>query len=82
MRWGASRAAWWSPFEHSSPRGPRYQDDGRWRAPAAWHAGARSCVSGPRGYPWWVFPGLALLAGLALTGAAARARIARVLERA
>ncbi len=82
MLWGSSRAAWWSPPETSSPRGPRFQEDGRWSAPARWHAGARSCAAGPPGYPWWVFAGVAALALLALTRRAARTRIARVLERA
>ncbi len=67
MRWGASRARWWSPAEQSSPAGPRFQDDGRWSRPAAWHAGARPCASGPPGYPWWAFAGLAALAALLLT---------------
>ncbi|CAN5192333.1 hypothetical protein BH20ACT16_BH20ACT16_08280 [soil metagenome] len=66
MRWGASRAAWWMPAEQSSPVGPRFQEDRRWDAPAAWHASARSCASGPPGYPWWVFTALAVLAGLVL----------------
>ena len=55
MRWGASRAAWWSPAEQFSPVGPRFQDDGRWRTPAAFHEGARACAAGPPGHPWWVF---------------------------
>lgn len=82
MRWGSSRAAWWNPAEHSSPVGPRFQDDGRWRAPAAWHAGARSCAAGPPGHPWWAFAAVAALAALLLARTAARAGIARVLERA
>jgi hypothetical protein len=81
MHWGASRAAWWNPVEHSSPLGPRFQEDGRWRAPAAWHAGARSCASGPPGYPWWAFAACAALVALALATKPARTRIARVLER-
>lgn len=64
--WGTSRAAWWNPAEQSSPPGPRFQADGRWRAPAAWHAGARACASGPPGHPWWVFAGVAVLVALAL----------------
>jgi hypothetical protein len=64
--WGPSRAAWWNPAEASSPLGPRFQDDGRWAAPAAWHSGARSCTSGPPGYPWWVFAGLAVPVALLL----------------
>jgi len=66
MRWGASRAAWWNPAEQSSPLGPRHQPDGRWSAPAAFHDGARSCASGPPGYPWWVFAALGGLAALVL----------------
>lgn len=66
MRWGASRAAWWSPAEQSSPAGPRFQDDGRWSAPAAWHAGARSCGSGPPGHPWWAWAAAAVLVTLVL----------------
>jgi len=65
-RWGASRAAWWNPVEQSSPLGPRYQPDGRWSAPAAFHDGARSCASGPPGYPWWVFAALAGLVALVI----------------
>lgn len=76
-RWGASRAAWWSPAEQSSPLGPRFQEDGRWRAPAAWHAGARSCEAGPPGYPWWALAGagalIALLIGAIVRGRASRA---------
>lgn len=64
MRWGASRAAWWNPAEQSSPVGPRFQADGRWSSPAAWHAGARSCASGPPGYPWWAFAGVGMLVAL------------------
>ncbi len=67
-RWGASRAAWWSPAEQSSPLGPRYQEDGRWRTPAAFHAGARACAAGPPGYPWWAFAGAGTLAVLLLGG--------------
>ena len=62
MQWGASRAAWWNPAEQSSPVGPRYQQGARWTAPAAFHAGARACASGPPGYPWWAFAGLAAAA--------------------
>jgi hypothetical protein len=40
--WGASRAAWYVPFEQSSPVGPAYQPD-RWDDPAAFAASARSC---------------------------------------
>lgn len=65
-RWGASRAAWWNPAEQSSPVGPRFQDDGRWRAPAGWHAGARSCAAGPPGHPWWVVVAAAGLAALSI----------------
>lgn len=74
--WGASRAAWWSPAEQSSPVGPRFQDDGRWRAPAAWHAGARACADGPPGHPWWAFAGVGVLAALSL-GAILRKRASR-----
>ncbi|MBW3652102.1 MAG: hypothetical protein KY433_00640 [Actinobacteria bacterium] len=79
--WGSSRAAWWNPFEKSSPSGPRFQDDGRWSAPAAWHAGARSCAAGPPGYPWWAFAAIAALAALGLTRRPVRARIGRMVER-
>ncbi len=72
-RWGASRAAWWSPAEQSSPLGPRFQDDGRWRTPAAFHAGARGCAAGPPGYPWWAFAGAGALAALSI-GAILRRR--------
>ncbi len=66
-RWGASRAAWWNPAEQSSPLGPRFQPDGRWRAPAAFRTGARSCAAGPPGYPWWAFAGAGVLAALLIT---------------
>ena len=75
-RWGSSRAAWWNPAEQSSPVGPRFQDDGRWSAPAAWHDGARSCASGPPGYPWWVFAAVAVPAAL-LLARALRGRVSR-----
>lgn len=65
-RWGSSRAAWWSPAEQSSPAGPRFQDDGRWSRPAAWHAGARPCATGPPGYPWGAFATAAGLLALAV----------------
>jgi hypothetical protein len=65
-RWGSSRAAWWNPAEQSSPAGPRFQDDGRWSRPAAWHAGARPCTAGPPGYPWWVFATVAAMSALAI----------------
>lgn len=80
-RWGASRAAWWNPAEQSSPAGPRFQEDGRWGTPAAWHAGARSCASGPPGYPWWVFAALAAIAVLVLVRRTLGPHTARVLER-
>jgi len=76
MRWGPSRAAWWNPAENSSPVGPRYQPDDRWAAPAAFHAGARSCAAGPPGYPWWVFAGAGALVALS-TAAILRRRAHR-----
>jgi len=75
-RWGASRAAWWNPVEQSSPVGPRFQDDGRWRAPAAYHAGARSCAAGPPGHPWWLLAGAGGLVALSI-GAILRRRASR-----
>ena len=75
-RWGASRAAWWSPAEQSSPLGPRFQEDGRWRTPAAFHEGARSCAAGPPGYPWWALAGGGALS-LLLLGAILRRRASR-----
>lgn len=68
MQWGASRARWWLPSEQSSPRGPRYQDDGRWYEPAAYHAGARDCAAGAPPHPWYVYAILALAGVLALSG--------------
>ena len=62
--------------EQSSPLGPRFQQDGRWRMPAAFHAGARSCAAGPPGYPWWAFAGAAVLAALSI-GAILRRRASR-----
>ncbi len=76
MRWGASRATWWSPAEQSSPVGPRFQQDGRWRTPAAFHAGARACAAGPPGHPWWALAGSGVLAAL-LIGAILRRRASR-----
>ena len=40
--WGGSRAAWYVPFEQSSPPGPAFQP-ARWDDPAAFAASARSC---------------------------------------
>lgn len=70
MRWGASRAHWWIPSEQSSPHGPRFQDDGRWRHPAAYHAGARPCAAGPPPLPWYVYAGAVAAGLLALFGLA------------
>lgn len=67
--WGASRARWWIPGEASSPPGPAFQADGRWRSPAAYHAAARPCAAGPPGHPWWLWAGLG--AALAAVVAAA-----------
>ena len=68
MRWGSSRARWWIPSEQSSPHGPRFQDDGRWHRPAAYHAGARDCAAGAPPHPWPVYAIVALAALLALAG--------------
>jgi hypothetical protein len=69
MHWGASRARWWIPSEHSSPPGPRFQDDGRWDHPAAYHDGARACTASPPGHPWFVNAIVALAALLAVSAA-------------
>lgn len=51
-RWGQSRASP-VPGEQSSPAGPRFQEDGRWRRPASYHREhARACGSGAPGRPW------------------------------
>ncbi len=69
MQWGASRVRWWIPSESSSPFGPRFQADGRWDRPAAYHAGARSCSAGPPPHPWFVYAIVAAIALLAGFGA-------------
>ncbi|HEX6391475.1 MAG TPA: hypothetical protein VFZ89_18570 [Solirubrobacteraceae bacterium] len=59
--WGGSRASF-VPGEQSSPRGPAFQDDDRWSAPAAYAPGARACGSGAPGHPTALWLGLAAAA--------------------
>jgi hypothetical protein len=63
--WGDSRAGW-VPGEQSSPRGPAFQDDDRWRDPSAYDAAAHRCDSTPPGRPWQT----ALIAAVLLGGVA------------
>lgn len=42
-RWGAARAHWWMPAEQDSPRGPAFQEQGRWSDPDRWAREAHSC---------------------------------------
>ena len=65
-RRGTHDRPWPDPNDEARGDGARYQPDARWSAPAAFHDGARSCASGPPGYPWWVFGGLGGLAVLAI----------------
>ncbi|HET9740040.1 MAG TPA: Vps62-related protein [Solirubrobacteraceae bacterium] len=44
-RWGGARAGW-VPGEMDSPRGPRFQPQGRWSDPGAWARSARPCTMG------------------------------------
>jgi Vacuolar protein sorting-associated protein 62 len=62
-RWGQTRAGI-VPAEETSPRGPAFQEDGRWSQPAAFDAEvARPCGSGAPGRLWlWA----SLLGGVAL----------------
>ncbi len=69
--WGGARAAWWMPAEQSSPRGPAFQDDDRWTAPAAYARAARACGSGAPGHPPVVWA-VAAVAAAALLAAAVR----------
>jgi len=45
-RWGGARARWWNPAEQDSPRGPAFQQQGRWSDPDGWARDARSCRAG------------------------------------
>ena len=66
-RWGETEAGW-VPGESPSPRGPKFQDHGAWRAPSSFHTQeARACGTGAPGH--WREPILA--AGAALLVAAA-----------
>ena len=77
-RWGGSRAAF-VPAEADSPRGPRFQEDGRWSRPSSYHRDhAIACGSRPPRRAWQT----ALTFGLGLLAAAAaiaflRRRMAR-----
>jgi len=42
-RWGGARAGWF-PAEQSSPRGPAFQEQGRWSDPEGWARAARPCT--------------------------------------
>lgn len=79
--WGASRAAWYVPFEQSSPVGPAFQPD-RWDDPAAFAASARSCQAGCDAVgecdgPEKALTAAAILAPLALAAAWLRRRRSR-----
>jgi Vacuolar protein sorting-associated protein 62 len=41
-RWGGASARWWMPMEQSSPRGPAFQQQGRWSDPDGWARAART----------------------------------------
>ena len=60
--WGDSRAGW-VPGEQSSPLGPAFQDDDRWRDPSAYDRSARPCGSGAPGRPWQTPAVLVVLLG-------------------
>jgi hypothetical protein len=62
--WGSSRAGI-VPSEQSSPPGPRFTDDERWRHPARFHEDARPCGSGPPGRPWALPLVVAIMIGAA-----------------
>ena len=65
-RWGRSRAGV-VPGEQDSPRGPRFQEDGRWTRPSSYHRErAIACGSQPPRRTWQT----ALTVGLGLLAAA------------
>ena len=70
-RWGESQAGP-VPGEQSSPRGPAFQDDERWRDPSAYDAGARACGSGPPRRPWQTAVLLGALAAVGLLAVSRR----------
>jgi hypothetical protein len=76
-RWGGTRAGIW-PGEESSPRGPRFQEDGRWRRPGSFHA--EHAVECGAGAPWRAWQS-AVLAALALGVGAALLLMVRVARR-
>ncbi|MBJ7519626.1 MAG: Vps62-related protein [Solirubrobacteraceae bacterium] len=41
--WGGARARWWNPAEQDSPRGPAFQQQGRWSDPDGWARAATDC---------------------------------------
>jgi hypothetical protein len=72
--WGDSRASWWMPAEQSSPRGPAFQDDDRWSAPARYARDARACGSGAPPHPLGLRLGFVALAAALLAAVALRLR--------
>lgn len=42
-RWGGARARWFVPPEQDSPRGPAFQEQGRWSDPDGWARQASPC---------------------------------------
>ena len=70
-RWGDSEAGI-VPGEQSSPRGPRFQDDGRWDRPGTYHREqAIACAAAPPRRTWQTV--LTLAVGVLLAGGAAAA---------
>ena len=64
--WGGSEAGWF-PGENSSPVGPFFKADDRWRDPAAFEAAARACGEPPPGRAWQA-PAMAAVALILLAG--------------
>jgi hypothetical protein len=79
-RWGAARARWWVPGEQDSPRGPAFQQNGRWSDPDGWSERARDCqadcdeIDECDAGETVLGAGAAGLAGLALLGGITRRR--------
>lgn len=45
-RWGGAHARWFIPPEQDSPRGPAFQQQGRWSDPDGWARQASPCRAG------------------------------------